>query len=90
MPATDDAGREHNQPAVDEREHRRHQPDRSGCGERKPTACKQRQHDESDSGSSEPSPRGRLFRRVAPEGDLERDLDRGEHDQRVESVPARE
>jgi len=81
---------EHDEAPVDEREHGCDQPDRRRRGEGEAAAREQRQNDRRGCRNGEPERRAWRIRRVAPEGDLERGLDRGGHDQGVECVPAHE
>ena len=76
------------QPAVGERDGGGEQPDRDRRAEGPAVAGEQRQHDERGGGHGEPG--RRLALRVAAERDLERALERAEHDQDVESVAAGE
>jgi hypothetical protein len=81
----DDA--EHDEPAVDDRARRCDHPDGRGRGEGIAAAQEQRQHDQRERRDREPPSRRRRVDAV-PERALERDHERREHDQRVESVAA--
>ena len=80
---------EHDEPAVDERAPGRDHPDGRRCGEGEAAPQEQRQHDQRECRHREP-PRRRRRVGAVPESGFERDHERREHDQRVESVPADE
>ena len=62
----------------------------AGAREAPAAPAEQRQHDERDRRHGEPGRRARRPQRVVPKRDLERALDRREHDQHVQAVAARE
>jgi hypothetical protein len=83
-----DAGREHDQPPVDERQRRAQQPHRREGKEGESPAPEQRQHNDRHRRRRELHRHSGRTRRIVPEDHLQHALDRSEHDQRIEAVPA--
>ena len=84
------AGREDDEPPVDERQRGGEQPHPGRRGEGKAAAPEQRQGDGRRRREGKPQRRARGVGRVVPERELERASERDQHDQRVEAVRARE